>query len=81
LRHFRAVAMSTLKRAAISVFFSPSAAANTIRDRNANACALVCRRDHDSNCSRSPTASSIGTATGNGITPSSHYRRINASRH
>ena len=36
-------------RCAISLLFSPSAANNTIRDRNANACALVRRRVHDSN--------------------------------
>jgi hypothetical protein len=69
VRHFAAVARLIPRRAATSVLVRPSAAVNTIRDRNANACALDGRRDHDSNCSRSPTVSSIGTANGDGITP------------
>jgi hypothetical protein len=39
--------MSSL--AAIAVLLSPSAAANTIRDRIAKALALFDRRDHDTN--------------------------------
>ncbi len=52
-RHFAAIARLIPSRSAISVFLRPSAAANTIRERNANACALVRRRVHASNCRRS----------------------------
>jgi hypothetical protein len=68
LRHFRAVAWSMSRRSAISVFFRPSAASNTIRERNASACALDRRRAQRSNCSRSPSSSTTATATGFGIT-------------
>jgi hypothetical protein len=47
---------------------APSAQASTIRDRKGRACADVGRRVHARNCSRSPTLSTIGTATGKGIT-------------
>jgi hypothetical protein len=43
--------------AAISALDRPSAAANTIRQRNANACALDGRRAHRSSVSRSPSRS------------------------
>ena len=39
-RQIAAVAREIASRSAISVFFSPSAASNTIRDRCASACAL-----------------------------------------
>ena len=57
---------------------SPSAASNTIRERSASACALVRRRDHDSNCSRSSSVNSIGTANGEGIPSLSCCVRVNA---
>jgi hypothetical protein len=60
-----------LSSAAISVLWSPSAANNTIRDRIANACALVRRRVHDSNCARSSAVSSTGASKEEGITPPS----------
>jgi hypothetical protein len=55
-------------RSAISVFLSPSAASNTIRARIANACALVRRRVHASNCARSDSVNSMATATFGGMT-------------
>jgi hypothetical protein len=51
----------TPNRRANRVLFSPSAHANTMRLRNANACALFGRRAHRSNCSRAPSASEIAT--------------------
>ena len=48
--------------AAISVFLRPSAVSNTIRDRSANACALLRRRVQDSNRARSSALSSTGQA-------------------
>jgi hypothetical protein len=67
LRHLVTIARTTPTRSAISVFFSPSAANSTIRERCANACALIRRRAHASNCSRSSSLNSIATATGLGI--------------
>jgi len=52
---------------AIAVLFKPSAAANTIRERIANAFALLARRVHATNCERSPSVSSTTGATGIGI--------------
>jgi hypothetical protein len=43
------------------------AASNTIRERCASACAVVRRRAHDSNCERSASLDSIGTAVEIGI--------------
>jgi len=48
----------TCSRAATSLFDKPSAHPNTIRDRNANACDDVRRRDHLLSCSRSSPVSS-----------------------
>jgi hypothetical protein len=45
-RHLRTVSRDTAKLAATSVFDRPCAHSNTIRDRNANACAVVRRRVH-----------------------------------
>ena len=68
---YATVSRFTANRPATSVLFEDHRPRpTTIRRRNASACALVCRRDHDSNCSRSLSASSIGTATGDGIPPS-----------
>jgi hypothetical protein len=67
-RHFPTVSVLQPNRAAIAVLESPSAAANTIRQRNADACALFGRRAQRSNTSRS---SSFGTTRASGgITPS-----------
>jgi hypothetical protein len=52
----------------ISVLFGPSAAANTIRDRNASACALERRRSHASNCARSSSVNTMRVGTGLGMT-------------
>ena len=46
----------------------PVGGQHTIRERNASACAVVRRRDHDSNCSRSPSLSSIATAVAKACT-------------
>jgi hypothetical protein len=43
-RHLRTVSRDTARLAATSVFDRPFAHSNTIRDRNANACAVVHRR-------------------------------------
>jgi hypothetical protein len=45
-RHLRTVSRDTARLAAISVFDRPCAHSNTIRDRNANVCAVVRRRVH-----------------------------------
>jgi hypothetical protein len=66
-RHRVATPRSIPSRSAISVFLSPAAASNTIRERCANACALVRRRAHDSSWARSSSDSSITTAVGIGI--------------
>src|SRR3954452_25325157 len=68
LRHLRTELTATPRSRAISLLFGPSAAASTIRDRNASACALVRRRSHASNCARSSAVNSIGTANGEGMT-------------
>ena len=60
-RHFATVLRCTPRRSATSPVRSPSATSNTILDRCASACAVVNRRDHDSNCSRSASLSSIDT--------------------
>src|SRR3954449_4291908 len=52
-RHLPTVESLQPNSAAISVLDLPSAAANTIRQRNANACELVGRRAHRSSTSRS----------------------------
>ena len=64
LRQRATVFRSSSSRAAISVFEPPSAAASTIRLRVARPAALVRRRAHDTNCSRSSSDRSIGTAWG-----------------
>ena len=69
-RHVAAIPREMPRRSPISVFFRPSAANNTIRDRCASACALVRRRAHASNCARSSSLNSIATATGFGMNPS-----------
>jgi hypothetical protein len=80
-RHLVTIGRVTPSRSAISVFFRPSAASSTIRDRCASACALLRRRAHASNRSRSSSLSTISTATGLGITESYSYKRTNDSRH
>jgi hypothetical protein len=57
------------RRSAISVFLSPSAANNTIRERSASACALVRRRAQLSKRARSSSLNSTATATGEGMNP------------
>jgi hypothetical protein len=64
VRHFATVPRVIPRRSPISVFEPPSAHANTIRHRNANACAVVGRRAHRSSVSRS---SSLNTTTAAGV--------------
>jgi hypothetical protein len=52
-RHRAAVPRETESCSAISLLLNPAAAASTIRARCASACALVRRRAHACNCSRS----------------------------
>ena len=66
-RHLVTVGRDTRWRSAISPFVNPPAASSTIRARNANACALVCRRVKDSNNTRSSSVNSIETAVGVGM--------------
>jgi hypothetical protein len=61
-----------LIRAAMSVLDSPSAAANTIRDRNANPAPLVRRRAHPSRSARSASVNTITAACGMGTTKSTN---------
>ena len=64
VRHFATVPRVTPSRSPIAVFDPPSAHANTIRHRNANACALFSRRAHRASVSRS---SSLNTTTAAGV--------------
>ena len=73
-RHRAAMPREIPRRSAISVLFSPSAAANTIRERWARAWALVRRRAQASSCARS-SASSI-TSTGIGIGMPTAYKLL-----
>ncbi|MGO9030523.1 MAG: hypothetical protein ACLQI9_01920 [Mycobacterium sp.] len=66
VRHLRALVMWISSLSAIAVLLSPSAAASTIRDRIANALALVDRRDHANNWERSSSVRSTIGATGFG---------------
>jgi hypothetical protein len=83
LRQVVTVVRANPNRAAISVFGPPSAAANTIRLRIANPAALVRRRAHDCNCSRSRSVSSISAGRGPRVaTPHpNNCSRINDSAH
>ena len=55
-RHLFTVFADTRSSAATCLFDAPGAAhANTILDRNANACADLARRDQRSSCARSPS--------------------------
>jgi hypothetical protein len=65
--HLRAVLTSTPSFAATAVLPSPSAAANTILERIANAFALFARRVHAVNCARSSSVSSTAGAEGPSI--------------
>ena len=56
-RHLPTVGCDTRSRAATSLLDRPSAQANTIRDRNASACADLRRRAHRVNVSRSSSVS------------------------
>jgi hypothetical protein len=60
---------------------SPSAAANTIRDRIASEFAVLRRLVHASSNSRSSPLSAISTAAGLGITESYYCTETNDSRH
>ncbi len=62
-RHFPTVAPLRPRRSATSLLLTPVAHSKTIRDRNANACAVFPRRAHLSNCSRSLSVS-VRTAFG-----------------
>jgi hypothetical protein len=52
----------TCNFSAISLLDRPSAQANTTRDRRANACPDLARRDQRSNCSRSASLNSTTAA-------------------
>jgi hypothetical protein len=68
---------TTRRLAATSLFVAPgSAHANTIRARNANACAEVARRDHRINSLRSPSVN-VSSAFGRPVFRTNthyHYR-------
>ena len=72
LRHRCTVVREIPIRAAMSELDSPSAAANTIRDRNANPAALVRRRAHPSNSARSASVNTITAACGLGTAQSTN---------
>ena len=63
-RHLRTVGTLTPSRCASRTLLSPAAAPNTIRQRNASACALLRRRVQRTSCSRSASLSVISTAFG-----------------
>ncbi|CAO5254503.1 hypothetical protein FAGKG844_690003 [Frankia sp. AgKG'84/4] len=68
-RHFATVGNDTPASAATCPFVPPSAHANTILDRCANACDVFGRRTQTSNAFRSPSENTIDTARGPGKTP------------
>jgi hypothetical protein len=78
-RHLPTVEPVQPNSAAISVLERPSAAASTIRHRNANACELFGRRAHRSSTSRSPSPSTTST-TRPAMTASNRRRRGRRSR-
>src|SRR5262249_42220820 len=57
-RHLPTVAGTIPSPAATCLLSKPSAHPSTIRDRNANDCAHLTRRDQRSNCARSSSANS-----------------------
>src|SRR6266516_1067383 len=63
-RHFPTVLWLQPSSAAISLLARPSAAAKTIRQRNASACELFGRRAHRSSVSRSSSVSTTSARTG-----------------
>ena len=73
-RHLPAVVTETPSFAAIAVLPNPSAA-NTIRDRTANAFALFARRAHATNCTRSSSARPTTGASGVGLHRKRRARR------
>ncbi|MCI2424392.1 hypothetical protein MOQ72_44120, partial [Saccharopolyspora sp. K220] len=60
------MSLDTPSLAATAVFDPPSAHVNTIRERNANACAVFRHRAYHSNVRRSVSVSSSGTRFGHG---------------
>src|SRR5207344_294061 len=66
-RHLAAMPRVIPSRSPISVFFRPSAAASTTRERIASAWALFLRRAQASSCSRSSSLKTTDTARGSGI--------------
>jgi hypothetical protein len=64
LRHFPTVALETRSSRATSRLDAPAAHANTIRQRNANRCALLGRRAHRSKVERSSSPSTSSAFAG-----------------
>ena len=64
LRHFPTVARDTPNSPATSMFDAPVAHASTIRQRNANRCALLGRRAHRSKVARSSSPSTSSAFAG-----------------
>ena len=67
-RHFDTVFREVPTRCATSPIVPPAAHANTIRDRNANACEVFRRRDHPVNTDRSSSDNTTGASFGLGTT-------------
>jgi len=77
-RHFDTMSRDTPSSAATCPIVPPSADRNTIRDRNANACAVFRRRAHPCNTCRSPsdrtTRSGFGLGTHRAYRVMSNFR-------
>jgi hypothetical protein len=63
-RHFDTVARDTPNWLATSPIVTPSAHSNTIRNRNANTCAVFRRRNHPTNTDHSSPDNTTGSSFG-----------------
>ncbi|BCJ33839.1 hypothetical protein Athai_13420 [Actinocatenispora thailandica] len=80
-RHFDTVFREIPTSAATSPIEPPSAHRNTIRARNANACAVFRRRAQPVNTDRSCSDNTTGSSFGLGIATPYSYPRTNDSAH
>jgi len=72
-RHFDTVPRDNSSSCATSEMVPPSAHANTIRARNANACAVFRRRAHPTSTERSSQDNTTGSSFGSASPESTEY--------
>jgi hypothetical protein len=80
-RHLDTMSRDTPNSAATCPMPPPSAQRNTIRDRAANACAVLRRRAHPASTERSCSDSTTGSSFGLGTATPYSYRRTTDSGH